>query len=140
MKSKVFFLSLFIAVLALAFQNCSQAKFSAMGSDFNKAGALGEDDHVDVEIPDTDLPDEPGPDITVDDNDDDDGPSDDDLSDDELDQYACPGHPAGKKVLVCHNGHNPHTICISVNALKAHVGKHDQGDNPDTLGACAAAQ
>ena len=55
-----------------------------------------------------------------------------------VEDYACGNN--GKKVLVCHvpkgNPENKHTICISYNAVKAHL-KH--GDEMDYLGSCDAA-
>lgn len=44
------------------------------------------------------------------------------------------------KVIVCHvppgNPENAHDICISVNALHAHVGRHGAGDHLDHVGSC----
>lgn len=50
-----------------------------------------------------------------------------------IDAWKC-----GKKnkVLVCHNDNNPHTICISYNALNAHIGNSNHGDY---CGPCEAA-
>jgi hypothetical protein len=133
-------LLLFVAAIIFGFQNCSPAKFTAMSDDFSKV--QGEGDHVDVVIDPADLPDEDGPSLPVV-NDDDDGDGDGDLTDDELAEYACPGVQNDKKVLVCHvppgNLAARHTICISKNALTPHL-KHEAEGQPDTLGACAAAQ
>jgi hypothetical protein len=140
---KALVLALFVAVLALGFQNCSPAKFAAMNDDFSKAGVQGEGDHVDVVIDPADLPDEDGPGLPEV-NDDDDGDGDGDITDDEVADYPCPGQESNlKKVLVCHvppgNLAARHNICISRHALATHLDHEAEGVN-DTLGACAPLQ
>ena len=46
----------------------------------------------------------------------------------------CGNNPRNPKVLVCHNGHN---ICISVNALPAHIGPGS--NHSDYLGTCGGS-
>lgn len=48
--------------------------------------------------------------------------------DDYADEWKC----GKKKILVCHNGNNPHTICININALPAHLA------HGDFIGGCTS--
>jgi hypothetical protein len=117
-----------IVAIAFAFSltACSEAQFTSTGEASQKATGLGGEEVIPVE----------------------------EVPEEELDEYvdlykcseakkrSCDSHdsedyetPSAKKALVCHNGRVE--ICISVNALKAHIGRHDHSSGiKDYFGAC----
>ncbi|MGE0761889.1 MAG: hypothetical protein AB7N80_01295 [Bdellovibrionales bacterium] len=57
-----------------------------------------------------------------------------------LDRAECGLNRRDKKVNICHvpsgNIANSHTLCVSRNALAAHIGRHGEGDDVDYIGKC----
>ena len=99
--------------MGLIMAACSEAEFSAISSDLTNKGA-GDSGPLVHEIPQEDL-------------------------DEALSAYPC-RNPRPHKVAICHyppgNIAAAHTICISRNALPAHIGRHGNHGHYDRLGAC----
>ncbi|MBK9631959.1 MAG: hypothetical protein IPO62_12995 [Saprospiraceae bacterium] len=54
----------------------------------------------------------------------------------DYDEYSDDWKCANNKIMVCHNGNNPHSICINKNALSAHF---NHGDNVGPCTSCGNA-
>lgn len=57
-----------------------------------------------------------------------------------VEENECGEDDEGKKVNICHfppgNPENHHTVCVSIRALRAHIGRHGHEGEQDYVGKC----
>lgn len=122
MKTILFKITLAVGLVALA-TGCSEAKFESTSSSSSAKTSSASSSESDTTL------DEVIEDGQID-------PSEDAL----LNRNRCGNNRGDKKVNICHlpggNIANAKTLCVSRNALGAHIGNHGDGESVDYIGKC----